>query len=90
MNILTKEHDTDKMENTENRLPTKKIKKMRSILPRHEYDSAAVVAKALYEEDCLDAPTVEALTLRTIRIIIKEYEENPVSFVSYYKRKKMN
>jgi hypothetical protein len=53
-----------------------------------EYDSAAVVAIALYEQGCLDEPSVEALALRTLRILIEEYAENPASLISYYKRKK--
>jgi hypothetical protein len=53
-----------------------------------EYESAAVVAKALYDHDCLDEPSLEALALRTLRIIIEEYAENPGSLISYYKRKK--
>lgn len=61
---------------------------IRSLLPQSEYDSAAIVAKALYKENCLDEPSVEALASCTIRIIIKEYTENPQSLISYYKRKK--
>ncbi len=57
-------------------------------LEQLEYDSAAVVAKALYEQDCLDKPSVEALALRTLRIIIEEHAENPASLISYYKRRK--
>jgi hypothetical protein len=53
-----------------------------------EYDSAVAVAIALYEQDCLDEPSVEALASRPLRIIIEEYAENPASLISYYKRKK--
>ncbi len=61
---------------------------MRSIVELTEYNSAAVVAKALYEQDCLEEPSVEALALCTLRIIIEEYAHNPASLISYYKRRK--
>ena len=63
---------------------------MRSIVEQTEYDSAEIVAKALYEQDCLDEPSVEALVLGTLRIIIEEYASNPASVISYYKRRKRN
>jgi len=63
---------------------------MRSIVEQTEYDSAEIVAKALYEQDCLDEPSVEALVLGTLRIIIEEYANNPASVISYYKRRKTN
>jgi hypothetical protein len=63
---------------------------MRSIVEQTEYDSAEIVAKALYEQDCLDEPSVEALVLGTLRIIIEEYANNPASVISYYKRRKRN
>lgn len=63
---------------------------IRSILPQSEYDSAAIVANVLYRENCLEEPSVEALALSTIRIIIEEYAENPQSLISYYKKNKKN
>ena len=60
---------------------------MRSILPQPIYDSAEVIAKKLHEEDCLEEPSVEALAVRTLSIIIKEYAENPLSFISYYRKR---
>lgn len=63
---------------------------MRSILEPTEYESAAVVAKTLHEQDCLDEPTVEALALCTLRIVVEEYAENPASLISYYKRRRRN
>jgi hypothetical protein len=46
------------------------------------------IAKRLYEEGALKEPTIEALLLNTLDIVIKEYSSDPQSLVMYFKKRK--
>ncbi|MGB7952404.1 MAG: hypothetical protein WCF23_00360 [Candidatus Nitrosopolaris sp.] len=53
-----------------------------------QYDSTLSIAKRLYEEDCLEKPSIEAVVLRTLQIMTEEYNSNSQSLVLYYKERK--
>ena len=46
------------------------------------------IAKRLCEECALKEPTIEALLLNTLEIVIKEYSSDPKSLVMYFKKRK--
>ena len=52
------------------------------------YDISLSIAKRLYQENVLKEQTVEELILTTLRILIKEYEENPESVSNYFLKRK--
>jgi hypothetical protein len=49
-----------------------------------QHDTSISIAKRLSQENGLNAPTIEELMLATLRILIKEYEENPQSVITYF------
>ncbi|HYT44401.1 MAG TPA: hypothetical protein VEP90_18880, partial [Methylomirabilota bacterium] len=53
-----------------------------------QYDSTLSIAKRLHEEQCLEKPNIEALILRTLKIMVEEYTSNPESLVLYFKKRK--
>jgi hypothetical protein len=64
-------------------LVTAKIELSQSI-----YDISLSIAKRLYQENVLKEQTVEELILTTLRVLIKEYEENPESVSNYFLKRK--
>jgi hypothetical protein len=52
------------------------------------YDIFLSIATRLYQENVLKEQTVEELILTTLRILIKEYEENPESVITYFLKRK--
>jgi hypothetical protein len=52
------------------------------------YDISLSIAKRFYQENVLKEQTVEELILTTLRILIKEYEENPESVITYFLKRK--
>ena len=52
------------------------------------YDISLSIATRLYQENVLKEQTVEELILTTLRILIKEYEENPESVITYFLKRK--
>ena len=55
-------------------------------LPKSQYKNFLSVARRLNQENVLKEPTIEELMLTTLRILIKEYEENPKSVITYFLR----
>jgi hypothetical protein len=49
-----------------------------------QYDISLSIVTRLSQENALKEPTMEELVLATLRILIKEYEENPQSVITYY------
>jgi hypothetical protein len=52
------------------------------------YDISLSIATRLYQENVLKEQTVEELILTTLRILIREYEENPESVITYFLKRK--
>ncbi|HEY9399182.1 MAG TPA: hypothetical protein VIP29_04720 [Nitrososphaeraceae archaeon] len=52
------------------------------------HDISLSIATRLYQENVLKEQTVEELMLATLRILIKEYEENPESVVTYFLKRR--
>ena len=52
------------------------------------YDISLSIATRLYQENVLKEQTVEELMLTTLNILIKEYEENPESVITYFLKRK--
>ncbi len=52
------------------------------------HDISLPIATRLYQENVLKEQTVEELMLATLRILIKEYEENPESVITYFLKRK--
>jgi hypothetical protein len=52
------------------------------------YDISLSIATRLYQENVLKEQTVEELMLTTLRILIKEYKENPESVITYFLKRK--
>jgi hypothetical protein len=52
------------------------------------YDISLSIATRLYQENILKEQTVEELMLTTLGILIKEYEENPESVITYFLKRK--
>jgi hypothetical protein len=52
------------------------------------YDISLSIATRLYQKNVLKEQTVEELMLTTLRILIKEYEENPESVITYFLKRK--
>ena len=60
-------------------------------LIQSQHDILLSVARRLHQENVLKKPTIEELMLTTLRILIKEYQENPRSVSTYFqKRKSLN
>jgi hypothetical protein len=57
-------------------------------LSQSMYDISLSIATRLYQENVLKEQTVEELILTTLRILIKEYEENPESVITYFLKRK--
>ena len=53
-------------------------------ISQSQHDTFISIAKRLSQENGLKEPTIEELVLATLRILIKEYEENPQSVITYY------
>ena len=49
-----------------------------------QHDTSISIAKRLSQENGLKEPTIEELMLATLRILIREFEENPQSVITYY------
>jgi hypothetical protein len=58
-------------------------------LSQTQYDSTLSIAERLYEEDCLEKPSIEAVVLRTLQIMTEQYTSDPQSLVLYYKKRKL-
>jgi hypothetical protein len=52
------------------------------------HDISLSIATRLYQDNVLKEQTVEELMLATLRILIKEYEENPESVITYFLKRK--
>jgi hypothetical protein len=52
------------------------------------HDISLSIATRLYQENVLKEQTVEELMLTTLRVLIKEYEENPESVITYFLKRK--
>ena len=52
------------------------------------HDISLSIATRLYQENVLKEQTVEELMLTTLRELIKEYEENPESVITYFLKRK--
>jgi hypothetical protein len=52
------------------------------------YDISLSIATRLYQENVLKEQSVEELMLTTLGILIKEYEENPESVITYFLKRK--
>jgi hypothetical protein len=52
------------------------------------HDISLSIATRLYQENVLKEQTVEELMLTTLRILIKEYEENPESVITYFLKRR--
>jgi hypothetical protein len=52
------------------------------------YDISLSIATRLYQKSVLKEQTVEELILTTLKILIKEYEENPESVITYFHKRK--
>jgi hypothetical protein len=57
-------------------------------LSQSVYNISLSIATRLYQENVLKEQTVEELILTTLRILIKEYEENPESVITYFLKRK--
>ena len=51
------------------------------------HDISLSIATRLSQENVLKEHTIEELMLATLRILIKEYEENPQSVINYFLKK---
>ena len=56
-------------------------------LSQSQYDKSSSIATRLNQENALKEPTVEELILSTLRILIKEYDENPQSVIAYFHKR---
>ena len=56
-------------------------------LIQSQHDILLSVARRLHEEKVLKKPTIEELMLATLRILIKEYQENPQSVTAYFQKR---
>ena len=52
-----------------------------------QHDILLSVARRLNQENVLKKPTIEELMLATLRILIKEYQENPQSVTAYFQKR---
>ena len=55
-------------------------------LPESQHNIFLSIARRLNQEKVLKESTIEELMLTTLRILIKEYEENPESVITYFLR----
>jgi hypothetical protein len=53
-------------------------------LSQSQYDDSSSIATRLNQENALREPTIEELLLSTLRILIREYEDNPQSVIAYF------
>jgi hypothetical protein len=53
-------------------------------LSQSQYDNSSSIATRLNQENALREPTIEELLLSTLRILIREYEDNPQSVIAYF------
>ena len=56
-------------------------------LIQSQHDILLSVARRLNQENVLKTPTIEELMLATLRILIKEYQENPQSVTAYFQKR---
>jgi hypothetical protein len=56
-------------------------------LIQSQHDTLLSVARRLHQENVLKKPTIEELMLTTLRILIKEYQENPQSVITYFQKR---
>ena len=52
-----------------------------------QYDNSSSIATRLNQENALREPTIEELLLSTLRILIREYEDNPQSVIAYFHKR---
>jgi hypothetical protein len=53
-------------------------------LSQSQFDNSSSIATRLNQENALKEPTIEELILSTLRILIREYEDNPQSVIAYF------
>jgi hypothetical protein len=53
-------------------------------LSQSQYDNSSSIATRLNQENALKEPTIEELILSTLRILIREYKDNPQSVIAYF------
>ena len=58
-------------------------------LSQSQYGKSSSIAIRLNQENALKEPTIEELILSTLRILIKEYEENPQSVIAYFLKRNL-
>jgi len=56
-------------------------------LPQSQHDIFLSIATRLKQENVLKEARIEELMLATLRIIIKEYQENPQSVTAYFQKR---
>ena len=56
-------------------------------LIQSQHDILLSVARRLNQENVLKKPTIEDLMLTTLRILIKEYQEDPQSVTTYFQKR---
>jgi hypothetical protein len=56
-------------------------------LIQSQHDTLLSVARRLHQENVLKKPTIEELMLTTLRILIKEYQDNPQSVITYFQKR---
>jgi hypothetical protein len=56
-------------------------------LIQSQHDILLSVARRLHQENVLKKPTIEELMLTTLRILIKEYQDNPQSVITYFQKR---
>jgi hypothetical protein len=56
-------------------------------LIQSQHDTLLSVARRLHQENVLKKPTIEELMLTTLKILIKEYQENPESVTTYFQQR---
>jgi hypothetical protein len=53
-------------------------------LSQSQFDNSSSIATRLNQENALKEPTIEELILSTLRILIREYKDNPQSVIAYF------
>jgi hypothetical protein len=63
------------------------MKAVETGLIQSQHDTLLSVARRLHQENVLKKPTIEELMLTTLRILIKEYQQNPQSVITYFQKR---
>jgi hypothetical protein len=56
-------------------------------LIQSQHDILLSMARRLHQENVLKKPTIEELLLAILRILVKEYQENPQSVTAYFQKR---